>query len=64
MEYVFNFGKHRGSRLAEIPQSYVRWLVENEVYKSHPDLELALVDFGALGADYNHQSAPSAQKKD
>ncbi len=44
----FTFGKHRGMRLAETPQSYLRWIVENEVYKSHPDLESALMKFGAL----------------
>ena len=29
-DYVMTFGKHRGKRLADVPTSYLQWLVEGE----------------------------------
>ena len=37
--YVFDFGKHKGIRLEDVPESYLMWLIGNEtIWKKRPDL--------------------------
>jgi len=47
--YVFDFGKHNGIRLEDVPESYLMWLVGNEsVWKKRPALWRALARFGLI----------------
>ena len=40
--YVFDFGKHEGQRLEDVPRNYVQFLVRNEVWRHRPALWRAL----------------------
>ena len=41
--YVFDFGKHKGIRLEDVPESYLVWLISNEtIWKKRTDLWRAL----------------------
>ena len=40
--YTFDFGKHEGQRLEDVPRNYVQFLVRNEVWRHRPALWRAL----------------------
>lgn len=40
--YRFSFGKYTGCTLDEVPLAYIKWLVEEEVYRKFKDLTSAL----------------------
>ena len=40
--YVFDFGKHIGLRLEDVPRNYITFLVRNEVWRQRPSLWKAL----------------------
>ncbi len=40
--YSFDFGKHEGQRLEDVPRNYVQFLVRNEVWRHRPALWRAL----------------------
>lgn len=44
-EYLFNFGKHTGKTLAQVPASYISWCIKEDIAKSRPDLANALKAF-------------------
>ena len=47
--YVFDFGKHKGVRIEDVPESYLMWLVTNEsIWKKRSDLWRALARNGLI----------------
>lgn len=40
--YVFDFGKHKGLRLEDVPRNYLQFLVSREVWRNRPELWRAL----------------------
>ena len=48
--YIFDFGKHAGKRLREVPSRYISWLINEEVYTNRPALATALRALGRLDA--------------
>lgn len=47
--YVFDFGKHKGIRIEDVPESYLMWLVTNEsIWKKRPELWRALAYSGLV----------------
>jgi len=43
--YRFNFGKHRGRLLEEVPRSYILWIIREDVARNRPDLQAALTPY-------------------
>lgn len=41
-DFIMPFGKHKGKRLADMPKSYLRWLVSSGASQSNFDLNTAL----------------------
>jgi uncharacterized protein (DUF3820 family) len=41
--YRFDFGKHRGKLVEEVPPDYLEWLIRKDVPSSRPDLREALL---------------------
>jgi len=48
--YTLTFGRHCGKTLDEIPTTYMRWILENDVYQGHDDFTEALRAHGDLSA--------------
>ena len=47
--YVFDFGKHKGIRIEDVPESYLMWLITNEsIWKKRPELWRALARNGLI----------------
>ena len=46
--YVFDFGKHEGHRLEDVPRHYLQFIVQKEVWRSRPALWRALVMKGVV----------------
>lgn len=44
-EYEFNFGKHKGKTLGQIPLNYIQWCIDEGVAKQRDDLLQALVEY-------------------
>ena len=44
-DYVLTFGKHKGKKLSEDLDSYLKWLASDTAYKA-PALQAALRDLG------------------
>jgi len=44
--YIFDFGKHTGLRLEDVPRDYVSYLLKNEVWRDRLKLWQALVKKG------------------
>jgi uncharacterized protein (DUF3820 family) len=46
--YVFDFGKHSGLRLEDVPRNYIQFLVRQEVWRNRPALWRALAMKGIV----------------
>ena len=64
--YILDFGQHAGSKLSDVPQSYISWLINAGAHTSRRDLEAALREQGFLATTEDNtppssgQSAPSS----
>lgn len=43
-ESLMYFGQHKGSKLANCPDSYLKWLLSQDWIKSHPALYAYLLE--------------------
>ena len=57
--YIFDFGMHAGSKLQDVPRSYVAWLMDEGIPDKRPDLKSALREQGFLPAQ--QETPPSSQ---
>ncbi|CAB9526773.1 regulator of chromatin subfamily A-like protein 1 [Seminavis robusta] len=46
--YLLDFGKHEGIPVSDAPRSYVRFLLQKEVWRKRPNLRRALASMGLL----------------
>ena len=58
--YIFDFGKHAGANLHEVPRDYVDWLIDEGIPEKRPDLKFALREQGFLPAQ--QQTPPNSQE--
>lgn len=59
--YRLDFGKHRGKTLDEAPNSYICWILREQIYHDHLGLKAALIIGGHL-VDGNFSSANLANE--
>ncbi|KAF5364769.1 hypothetical protein D9758_009281 [Tetrapyrgos nigripes] len=45
VDYKFNFGKHKGKSISEVPWSYIRWCIDEGVVANRLDLKVAVEEF-------------------
>lgn len=46
--YMFDFGKHAGLRMEDVPQNYLQFLVDKDVWRNRPTLWRALAQKGMV----------------
>ncbi len=51
--YILDFGKHAGSKLSDVPSTYISWLIEKGAHEHRPDFAAALHEQGLLGENDN-----------
>jgi uncharacterized protein (DUF3820 family) len=51
VDTVLTFGKHKGTRLADVPRDYIVWLRTSNISQSRPELEEGMKEI--LGEDWD-----------
>ncbi|KAK0430838.1 hypothetical protein EV421DRAFT_237089 [Armillaria borealis] len=54
-EYTFNFGKHNGQTISEVPSDYIVWCERNGPYNERPDLRDGVRQYESLTLDQQEQ---------
>ncbi len=54
-EYTFNFGKHNGQTISEVPSDYIVWCKKNGPYNERPDLREGVRQYESLTLDQQEQ---------